>query len=87
MPTPSKDIRHEPSLGYEAWRAILAELGDPTPHPPWEDLGREQQIAWACMAGLYGAPVRYECTQAETDAADRGIQEALAIWDVSLVDA
>ncbi len=85
MPRPSKDIRHEPSLGYEAWRAILASLGDSTVHPPWDELKREQQVAWACMAGFFGAPVNFESTQAEVDAADRGIQQALAIWGVTLV--
>lgn len=85
MPRPSRDIRHEPSLGYEAWRAIMAELGDPTPHPPWMDLKREEQVAWACMAGFFGAPVMFESTLGEMDAADRGIQKALALWDVTLV--
>jgi hypothetical protein len=84
MKRPSRDIRHEPSLGYEVWRAVLAQLGDTTPRPAWEDLKREEQVTWACLGGLFGAPVSFQCTPEEDAAANQGIAEALARWGVTV---
>jgi hypothetical protein len=87
MPSPSQDIRYQPSLGYRAWTQALQQLGDTTPRPAWEELPREQQVAWAAIGGLYGAPVSFECTPEEVEATRRAFANALAYWEVDVVDA